>query len=73
MLEQKIQLMEQFYDLYSHSLEAGWVSVQDWQIVEAIRGADHCNREQQEMIKRLLYSVSKGRIEIRHIAEVRAA
>lgn len=62
MLNQHIHLIDQFYNLYSSSLETGYLSPQDWQIIEAVKGANYCSEEQQEMMQRLLYSISKGRI-----------
>lgn len=62
MLNQHIHLIDQFYNLYSSSLETGYLTSQDWQIIEAVKSANYCSEEQHEMLQRLLYSIDKGRI-----------
>lgn len=63
-LEKGLQLMEQFYTLYSRGLETGVLSAQDWQIVETVRQMDECNEEQQDMLQRLSYYIERGRIKV---------
>lgn len=64
MLNPKAHLMDQFYELYSHSLESGQLNAQDWQVIETVKNAQYCSQEQQEMLNRLLYSINKGHITI---------
>ncbi|NEO85165.1 MAG: hypothetical protein F6J87_13090 [Spirulina sp. SIO3F2] len=63
-LDEGLQLMEQFYDVYSRGLETGVLSTQDWQVVETVRQMDECNEEQQDMLQRLLYYIDRGRIKV---------
>ncbi|NEO84813.1 MAG: hypothetical protein F6J87_11250 [Spirulina sp. SIO3F2] len=61
-------LMDQFYDLYSRGLETGHINAQDWQVIETVKNTQCCTQEQQEMLNRLLYSISKERIAIEPVA-----
>lgn len=73
MLDPNTHLMDQFYDLYSRGLETGSINARDWQVIETMKNIQCCTPEQQGMLNRLLYSISKGRIAIESIADYSTA
>ncbi|HEY9814837.1 MAG TPA: hypothetical protein V6D20_03390 [Candidatus Obscuribacterales bacterium] len=62
MLAQHITTIERFYEIYSHSLSVGVLSLQDWLVLNEVQALPSLTEEAQSMLKRLLHSLRTGRI-----------
>lgn len=64
MQQEQIRLVEAFYEVYSRCVEAGWITPEDYQIVQQVAKATPKNQEQRDMVQRVMRGIERRRIAI---------